>query len=298
MRMRCLVVNKLLKKVVKIARKEKLVNRYAILLFAMLISALNYNIFLSPLKIVAGGMNGISVITEKVFGIDPAVFIFFFSIVVLIAAYFLVGFELASSALVSAFVYPVFIRITSFISNIIVVDSEDLIVASVFAGVLTGLVSGLTCKVDLSQGGVTLINQILYHKFNVSISKTNFLLNSIIIMIGGYYFGINSILCALIFLYVSSQVIDKVMLGTSNNKTFYIITEEYEAVRDYITSEIKNGLTIFNVKSGKGKTSKSLIMVSVSNNNYPYVKRNLKKIDKNIFFAVTDSYQVVGGRTN
>lgn len=267
---------------------------YSILVITMFVAAINYNLFLRPLKIVAGGTNGLSIITEKLFSIEPSFFILVFSIVVLILAYFTVGAKKASSALVSAFAYPLFVDATEFISEYVVISDNDIIISSIFAGILTGWVAGLTCKVDLSQGGITLVNQILYEKFRISISKSNFVINFLIVLVGGYCFGIRSILCAIILLYISSIVIDKVMLGISENKYFYIVTDKDEEVRKYIVNELNISATLFDGK-GSANENKSVIMLAIPNDVYLDVTKKIKSIDKNAFFIVTDSYQVVGG---
>jgi len=291
-------VNKKLKKIWKKIKKENLIYNYSVLVVTMFASAVCYNLFLRPLKIVAGGTNGLSIIVEKLFSVEPSTFILLFSVAVLILAYFTVGIKKASSALVSTFVYPIFVDVTNIFTSFVNVSDNDIIIASIFAGLISGWVSGLTCKVELSQGGITLINQIIYEKFKISISKSNFFINLIIVLIGGYCFGITTVLCAIILLYVSSTVIDKVMLGVSDNKSFYIMTEKEDDVKKYIIDELKSGVTIFNVKSGKNNDDKSVIMVVIPNYLYHKVTKRVKLIDKNAFFIVTDSYQVVGGHNN
>lgn len=291
-------MNKKLRKFLKKLKQENFFYNYSVLVVTMFVSAINYNLFLRPLKIVAGGTNGLSIIVEKLFSIEPSAFILYFSIAVLVLAYFTVGAKKASSALVSTFVYPVFVDVTENITNYVSVSGSDIIIASVFAGILTGWVSGLTCKVDLSQGGITLINQILYEKFRISISKSNFIINLMIVLVGGYCFGITSVLCAIILLYISSSTIDKVMLGISNNKYFYIITDKDKEIKNYITEDLKTGVTLCNVTGGRDNENKSVIMVAISNDVYHEVRKKIKAIDKNAFFIVTDSYQVVGGHNS
>ena len=291
-------MNKKLKRIWKKIKKENLIYNYSVLIVTMFASAICYNLFLRPLKIVAGGTNGLSIIVEKLFSIEPSVFILWFSIAVLILAYFTVGIKKASSALVSTFVYPIFVDVTNIFTSYINISQNDIIIASIFAGLISGWVSGLTCKVELSQGGITLINQIIYEKFKISISKSNFLINLFIVLVGGYCFGITTVFCAIILLYVSSTVIDKVMLGISDNKSFYIMTEKENEVKKYIIDELKSGVTIFNVKSGRDNDDKSVIMVVIPNYLYHKVTKRVKLIDKNAFFVVTDSYQVVGGHNN
>lgn len=291
-------MNKKLKVIWKKIKKGNWIYKYSVLIVTMFVSALNYNIFLRPLKIVAGGTSGLSIIIENLFAIEPSVFIFYFSIAVLVLGYFTIGIKKTSSALVATFIYPLFVNVTQGITSYVNVSGNDIIIAAIFAGVVSGWVSGLTVKVGLSQGGIILINQIIYEKFSISISKSNFLINLIIVLLGGYCFGLTSVLCAIILLYISSNVIDKVMLGISSNKSFYIITDKDKEVKEYILKDLKNGVTVFNVKSGKDDDNKSVLMVSVSNELYYKVTKKIKAIDDSAFFIVTDSYEVIGGHNN
>lgn len=296
--MRCLAVSKRLKVIWKKIKKGNWIYKYSVLIVTMFVSAVNYNLFLRPLKIVAGGTSGLSIIVENLFAIEPSFFILCFSIAVLILGYFTIGIKKASSALVATFIYPLFVNVTQGITSYVNVSGNDMIIAAIFAGAISGWVSGLTVKVDLSQGGIILINQILYEKFSISISKSNFLVNFIIVLLGGYCFGLTSVLCAVILLYISSNVIDKVMLGISSNKSFYIITDKEKEVKEYILNDLKSGVTVFNVKSGKDDDDKSVLMVSVSNELYYKITKKIKTIDDSAFFIVTDSYEVIGGHNN
>ena len=287
-----------IKKIFNKLKKEKFFYNYSVLIVSLFVSAINYNLFLRPLKIVAGGTNGLSIIFENIFSIDPSIFIFVFSFVVLIIGYFTLGIKKTSSALAATFIYPLFVNVTENLDYFIIIGSEHIIISAIFSGIITGWVSGLICKVNLSQGGIILIDQILYEKFRISISKSNFIINFIIVIAGGYYFGITNLLCAVILLFINSIVIDKVMLGVSDNKFFYIMTNKEEEVKNYILNDLKNGVTIFNVKSGRDDDEKSIFMVSVANELYYKVTKKIKTIDNKAFFIVTDSYEVIGGHNN
>ena len=52
----------------------KNVLRYFSLVVLMFIAAINYNLFLNPNSIISGGGNGLSIITEELFGFEPAIF--------------------------------------------------------------------------------------------------------------------------------------------------------------------------------------------------------------------------------
>lgn len=275
--------------------KNSVVFKYFILFSMMFVSAVNYNLFLRPLKIVAGGTNGLSIIVEDLFTISPSIFIFAFQLLVLIIAYFVSGKEKASSALVATIVYPILVYLTEPILNNVVIGEENYLIVSIFSGVLTGVVSGYICKVNLSQGGIILIAQMVYDKFKISISKVNLVINLIIIGIGWYCFGINSVLCAAILLFVNSIVIDKIMLGISDNKSYYIITKMPKEISEYFIEELNTSYTIFDADDDSEEFDKTMIMLVIPNNMYYKVAKRIKNIDKDVFFVATDSYQVVCG---
>lgn len=273
-------------------KKNVLFYRYLMLIISLFVYAVNYNLIMKPLSLVAGGTNGLAVVMESAFGIDSTLFLLLFYIATAIFGFITVGFKKSVSAIVSTIVYPLFVFLTSSITDLIPIDQTHVLVSCVFAGIINGWVYGVTCKIDLSQGGTVLLSQIIYEKFNISISKSNFAINLAIVLFGGYFFGINGILYSIILLYVCSSIVDKVLLGISMHKSLYIITEKEEEMRNYIVNKMNGELTIFNVKSGKDDDKKCALYVVINNDDYFGIISRIKKIDKSVFFLSTDSYEV------
>lgn len=293
--MRCMVVNKIIDKIIYKLFEEKLLKRYFYLVIANLVGAIAYNLLLYPTKIVAGGSGGISILVESIFGIEPSIFILIFATTILILSILTIGFEKSSGAIVSTFIYPVFIDLTSGVSSIISVQGSDLILISLFAGMISGWTSGLAYKVGFSGSSTSLISKILYEKFNISVSKTNFIMNMLIVICGGAYYGVENIMYAAIVLYASSIVIDRVLLGISQNKMFYIITSEDDKVKEFLLNEIGHSITEFDVVGGYNSKADQAIMTVVPTKEYFKVTEGIKQIDKNAFFVVTDSYETSNG---
>ena len=82
------------------------------------------------------------------------------------------------------------------------------------------------------------------------------------------------------------------MLGISSNKAFYIVTSKYKDVKDYIINNLGHTATIVNAKGGYSSKSKKMILCVVSTTEYVKMKEVIKKIDKDAFFLITDSYSV------
>ena len=115
-------------------------------------------------------------------------------------------------------------------------------------------------------------------------------------MIGAFFFGITNALYAIIFLYINNLVLDKVLLGVSNNKAFYIITNKEKEVKEYIIKTLNHTLTVFDVKGGFLDSNRKVILTVIPSREYYRVTEGLKSIDSSVFFVVTDSYQVEGAK--
>ena len=175
-------------------------------------------------------------------------------------------------------------------------NEPDVLLVVLFAGVLSGVANGLIYKTGYNSGGTTVINQILYEYKKISIAKTSFIISSIIVLLGSIFFGTTNALYAIIYLYINNIVTDKVLLGVSNNKAFYIITDEEEQVKDYIINNLKHDVTVFNVKGGFLEEKKRVLLTVIPTREYYKMTEGIKEIDHEAFFVVTDSYQVEGGK--
>lgn len=276
-------------------RKRKLVKRYLILLVSLFASAICFNLFVMPTKIVSGGTNGLAVIIEHLFHFEPAKVILVISVILLLLSLFCLGMEKTSGTIVATIVYPIFVSLTRNIGSYIVIDLNDYILISIFIGIITGITNGLIFKIGFSSSGLSILSQIIYKYTKISISKSNFLINALVVIAGGFFFGWTMVLYAVIVLYINSLIIDKVLIGISKNKAFYIITSEEAKVKDYIINQLKHSITIFDVKGGFLKTKNKVIMAVVPTREYFKVTEGIKEIDNEAFFVVCDAYQVEGG---
>jgi uncharacterized membrane-anchored protein YitT (DUF2179 family) len=270
--------------------------RIILISIALVLSAFVYNLFLLPLSIVAGGTSSIATITYYLYDINPAIMIFIISCICSILGFMYLGTERTTGTIIASLVYPLIVEVTSKLVGNIHIDTSDTLLIVLFAGVLGGIANGLMYKSGYSSGGLPTISQIIYEKFRISVAKTSFIMNFIIVMIGAYFFGITNALYAVIFLYIYSIITDKVLLGISNNKAFYIITDKEKEVKEYIFETLKHTVTTFDVKGGLLESKRKVMLTVVPSREYYRLTEGIKKIDKNAFFVVTDSYQVEGAK--
>ncbi len=277
-------------------KKKHIIVRTIMIIVSLFISSLAYNLFLLPTNLVAGGANGISIIIKHVYKIDPSITIFIVLVICNILSFIFLGKERTIGTLFATILYPIFVEITSIFTNKITIDTTDLFLVVIFTGILTGLASGLMYKTGYSNGGLPVISQILYKYYKIPIAKSNLVLNSIVVIIGGIYFGWTMVMYAIILLYINSIIIDKVLLGISNNKAFYIITKEDKKVKDYIINVMHHSVTTFDVKGAFLEKKRRVLLTVIPSREYYRVTEGIKLIDKEVFFLATDAYQVEGGK--
>jgi uncharacterized membrane-anchored protein YitT (DUF2179 family) len=280
----------------KTVDKKNKTERIILLFISLLISASLYSILLLPLSLVTGGTSGIATITYYLYYIDPAIMILLLSIACVIFGYMYLGKERTNTTLIATIIFPILVEITHHLFSFIKIDTNDTLLLVLFAGVISGVANGLMYKTGYNSGGIQMISQILYEQFKISIAKTNLVINLIIVLTGSFFFGLTNALYAIIYLYINSIVMDKVLLGISNNKAFYIITDCENEVKNYIIDVLKHTVTIFDVKGGFLEGKRRVILTVIPSREYYRVTEGIKKIDKSAFFVVTDAYQVEGAK--
>ena len=284
--------NEILEKI----KKNNLLIRYLIFIFSLFLSALVFNLLTVQINIAYGGLNGISIILKNLYRIDPSITILISSIFLLILSHLFLGKEKTIGSVVATFLYPLFVKLTSNIPIYINVSGDDILLISIFIGLISGFANGLMYKNGFNNGGLPIISQILYERLNISIAKTNLIINSIIVILGGVFLGFTNVLYALIILYINRFIVERVLIGISKNKAFYIITNEDDLVWEYITNKLKHKVTIFNVKGGFFEKKDQVLLTVVPNREYYRITEEIRNIDKNAFFVVCDAYEVEGGK--
>lgn len=278
----------------QIYQKSK-VKRYIQFIVGLFLMAVAFNLFISPNEIVAGGVSGISIIINHIFGLDPSVFVFWTSLFLLVISSFLLGKEKTMGSILGSLLFPLFIKLTSNIDVYIDVDNTQLLLAAIFGGVLQGFGIGLIFKAGFTTGGTDIVNQILSKYLKISIGNSMLLCDGLIVLSGVFIFGITKLMYAIITLYIITLMTDKVILGISDSKAFYIITDKEKEIKEFVLTYLNHGVTIFNARGGYTKEKQHVLMCVVPTKEYFKLKEGIHQLDEEAFFVVTDAYEVFGG---
>ena len=268
--------------------------RYIWFIVGIFVVAVAFNIFILPNDVVYG-VSGLGVIFYRTMGIDPSGTLLIGSLLLLVLSYFLLGWEKTKNSVISSVVYPICVKLTEPLVSMIDLGSLETVVTILFGAVLSGLGMGLIFKSGFTTGGTDILNQIVAKYFRMSIGNAMFFTDGFIIAIGLFVFGFPKFIYSVISIYIISVMTDKVILGISGSKAFYIITEHETAVKKFIMNNLSHGVTVLDGRGGYTGNNQKVIMCIIPTKEYFLAKEGIHKIDPDAFFLVTDSYEVYGG---
>jgi len=121
------------------------------------------------------------------------------------------------------------------------------------------------------------------------------IVDSAIVLVGLAAFGDWKIpLYSWIVIFITGKVIDITLRGISYEKTMFIISDQYEAIRQKIIVDINRGGTVFVGRGLYRQSEKHMIYTNVSRREYQMLKDFIHKIDPNAFVTVIDANEVFG----
>lgn len=278
----------------QIYKKDRLI-RYINFLIGITLSSISFNIFLRPNGLVSG-LSGISIIMEKTFSLNPSLFILIVNIFLIIISFITLGFDKTKNSIIGAILYPVMISLTSPLANYINITGIETIVLTVCGSVIVGFGMGLVFKSGFTTGGTDIVEQIILKYIKTSVGKCVLIVNGIICVITLFVLGFSNFIYSLILIYIVSTLTDKVLLGISNSKTIYIITENETQVKKFIMNTLSHGVTVLDARGGYTGNIQKVIMCVIPTRQYFILKEGIKSIDSDALVLATDTYEVLGGK--
>ena len=274
--------------------KDKL-ERYAKFIFGLFIVAIAFNLFILPSDIVYG-VSGVGVILNKLYGINPSTTIFIGEIGLLILSFIVLGKEKSKNSVIGSILYPIFVELTTHLTANIDVGNVEPIVMALFGAVISGFGFGMIFKSGYTTGGTDILNQIVSKYAKMSLGNAMLVTDGLIILGGICTFGVSKIMYSIINLYIVSMMTDKVMIGVSQSKSFFIITSKEPEIKKFILGQLGHGVTVLEGNGAFSGNKQKVLMCVIPTREYFVAKEGIHEIDPNAFFVVADAYEVHGNK--
>jgi uncharacterized membrane-anchored protein YitT (DUF2179 family) len=265
-----------------------------IVLIGALLNAIAMNFFLIPADVYASGFAGVSQLVSRItieytpFTISTGTLLLLLNIPVAILGWRKIGKSFTLYSFISVLLMSLFLEVLP-IKQV----SEDLLLNSVFGGVIAALGVGITLKWGASTGGLDIIAMILSRMKDRPVGTYFFLMNAIIILTAGYLFGWEKALYTLVTLYASTRVIDAI--HTRHVKlTAMIVTKKAEDLKKAIHSKLVRGITSVPAKGGFTNEEKDLLLIVITRYELYDLERIIKEVDPNAFTNIVQTTGIFG----
>ena len=274
-------------------KKQEQVQRLKETLYVTLgafILAISVNLIFLPNQIVAGGASGLSIVLNELFGWNVALTLYAINIPLLILCFLLLGKDVGFKTIYGSLINPFFIAITGSLPPL----TNNIFLATLYGGVLTGIGLGLVFRGNASTGGSAIISQIVNKYFKISLGVSVFVVDGFVIATALFVFTKDTVLFSLISLFIIGRVIDRVQVGFLRSKNLFIISDKYEAIHQIFIKELDKGVTLLPIEGGYTQKQGKIIMTVIPEKEFMAIKEAILAIDETAFFVALDASEVNG----
>jgi uncharacterized membrane-anchored protein YitT (DUF2179 family) len=272
--------------------KTKLAKRIFFIVLGAILMGVGIEEFLVPNKILDGGIVGISIILSHFTGVRLGLFIFILNI-----PFFFIGYKQIGKtfALSTALGITVLSLTTGFLHDF-PVFTEDLLLATVFGGIVLGTGVGIVIRYGGSLDGTEILAILANRRLPFSVGEIIMFFNIFIFGTAGFVFGWDRAMYSLLAYFIAFKTIDIVMAGLDESKSAWIISDRHKEIGDAILARLGRGVTYLNGEGAYTGEDKKVIFCVITRLEEAKLKSIVEELDDSAFLAVGNIAEVRGGR--
>jgi uncharacterized membrane-anchored protein YitT (DUF2179 family) len=264
----------------------------ALIALGSALCAVALNGILIPRQFLSGGFTGLSLIILYLFPAFPLAAIYF----LLNIPNFAFGWKYVGRRF---FLYSgagMFIFSAAIQTIHIPLPVYDYLLSALLAGVIVGIGSGIILKSLGSAGGTDILSVILLKLFSIRLGTTILAFNVIILVAAAALFTLEMALYTLIYLYISSYMVNLVVTGFNQRKAVYIISPQWKEISRQIIEELQRGVTILKGEGGYTGKDQHVLYTVITFRELSRLKGLIRRLDPDAFVVVTETLEVMGHR--
>lgn len=249
--------------------------------------------FVVPHNIIMGGATGIGLAITHYLPMNLSVVIFIINIVLFLLGAVTLGRTFAVTTIVSTFVYPVFLAVAQSIPGITTL-TDNMMLASLYAGLLLGVGIGLVVRQGASTGGTDIIALVLSKYLHGPVAVFMYIVDFIVLGVQVIFSDVEQILYGILTLIIMTMVMNQVVLFGQSQIQLFIISEKYEEIREKILKDLDVGATMVYIEKGYSQEQQKGVLCVIPHRKLYAVNEVVKKIDDKAFTTITQIKEVKG----
>lgn len=268
------------------------IRNYGMIVAGSFLLAFSVYAFTVPFDITVGGVTGISVIVNKLAGIDMSITVWAVNMLCLAFGYAFVGKELVIGSLLSSFAYPAAMVVCRMIPGIETLGS-DIVLSSIMSGVLAGIGIGLVLRAGGSSGGVDILCILLNKKTGISVSVIMYAIDTVIMLGQLPFCDTSRVLYGIIAAYLMAFMIDKMLTMGVGKYQVTIVTGKYDELCHRLLQN-DFGVTLQFIETGLEKVRQKAVVTTIFSKELRKVQDITGVIDPLAFVTVQKVTDVRG----
>lgn len=249
--------------------------------------------FIVPHGVIMGGATGIGLTIAHYVPVDLSIIIFIVNSILFVLGAAVLGKKFAVATIASTFIYPTFLSIVQKIPGIDGL-TDNLMLATLYAGALLGVGIGLIVRVGSSTGGTDIVALVLNKWFHIPVAGLLYVIDFLVLGGQVFFSDTEQIMYGVLMLVLETAILNKVMLLGQSQIQLFIISEEYEHIREKMLKELDAGVTMVHIETGYGQENRKGVLCVIPNRKLYSVKELVQAIDPKAFITITQINEVRG----
>lgn len=265
--------------------------------------AVAIGMFSAPNNIAPGGLTGIATLLNHLFDWIPiGTATIVMNVPLLIVSWFVLSKSMVLRTLCGIVISSVLTDVVSpyvddlFLSRIVVENGKDPLLVCIFGGALLGLGVGLILRRGGTTGGSEVISRLLEKKYpHMSVGTLILGVDAIVITLSAIVYGqIENALYAVVFVFVGSQIIDRVVYGGRSGKMIMIMSKKQPEITQAIMTKVNRGVTLLKSQGGYSGQDQNTMLVAVRKDEVYRLRKAVFDIDPDAFLMMLTTDEVRG----
>lgn len=249
--------------------------------------------FIVPHGVIMGGATGIGLTVAHYVPVDLSIIIFIVNSILFVLGAAVLGKKFAVATIASTFIYPTFLSIVQKIPGIDGL-TDNLMLATLYAGALLGVGIGLIVRVGSSTGGTDILALVFNKWFHIPMAGLLYVIDFLVLGGQVLFSDTEQIMYGILMLVLETTILNKVMLLGQSQIQLFIISEEHEHIREKMLKELDAGVTMVHIETGYGQEEQKGVLCVIPNRKLYSVKELVQSIDSKAFITITQINEVRG----
>lgn len=261
--------------------------------------AVAIGMFSDPNDIAPGGLTGVAILLNYLFDWIPVgVATIVMNVPLLIVSWFVLSKYMVVRTLWGILLSSVLTDVlTPYVSGLFLVsDGRNPLLVCIFGGALLGLGVGLIMRRGGTTGGSEVISRLLEKKYpHMSVGTLILGVDAIVITLSAVVYGrVEQALYAVVFVFVGSQIIDRVVYGGRSGKMVMIMSKKQPEITEAIMHKVNRGVTLLKSQGGYSGQDQNTMLVAVRKDEVFRLRKTVFDIDPDAFLMMLTTDEVRG----